>query len=206
MSIIEIVTLFGVMLALAAIPSTSVVLVVTRSLTAGPGNGIAVATGIVLGDLVFVVLVSIGLSVVAETMGGLFLIIRYLGAIYLLWLGVSLIISKNVTKDLVSGFGKKGSLLTDFLAGFVLTMGDVKAIFFYVSLLPMFVDMANIGMRDIMVIMLVTITSVGGVKVFYALSATKLAGLTMGFRFSNVVRKISGAAILGVGGYIIVKP
>ncbi len=41
-----------------------------------------------LGDLVFILLVLIGLSVVAETMGGLFMNIKYLGAAYLLWLVV----------------------------------------------------------------------------------------------------------------------
>jgi len=205
MTIIEIITLFGVLVALAAIPSTSVLLVVTRSLTAGVGNGVAVAAGIVLGDLVFVLLVTIGLSVVAETMGSLFVVIRYLGAIYLLWLGFSLVLTRNAAEDSANSVPGKGSFVASFLSGFALTLGDVKAIFFYVSLLPIFVDMANLGVRDIVILMLVTLTSVGGVKIFYALSATKLAELTTGFRYRNIIRRISGAVIMGVGGYIIVK-
>jgi len=51
MSIIETITLFGIMVALAAMSSASVALVVTRSVTLGVGNGIAVAIGIVLGNL-----------------------------------------------------------------------------------------------------------------------------------------------------------
>jgi len=46
---------------LAAMPSTSVALVVTRSATLGVGNGFSVAAGIVLGDLVFVMLAILGL-------------------------------------------------------------------------------------------------------------------------------------------------
>ena len=48
MSIIETITLFGIMVALAAMPSASVALIVTRSATLGIGNGFAVAVGIVL--------------------------------------------------------------------------------------------------------------------------------------------------------------
>lgn len=50
MSIVESITLFGIMMALAAVPSTSVALVITRSATLGIRNGLAVAMGIVLGD------------------------------------------------------------------------------------------------------------------------------------------------------------
>ena len=42
MSIIEIITLFGIMIALAALPSASVALVITRSATLGVANGVAV--------------------------------------------------------------------------------------------------------------------------------------------------------------------
>lgn len=205
MSIIEIITLFGVLMALAAIPSTSVVLVVTRSLTAGASNGVAVAAGIVLADLVFVLLVTIGLSVVAETMGSLFVIVRYLGAVYLLWLGFSLLTSQNNTENSADSVPSKGSHLASFLAGFALTLGDVKAIFFYLSLLPMFVDMGGLGIQDILIILVVTMTSVGGIKVLYALSATKLTGMTLARRFRNIIRKICGAVILGVGGFIFAK-
>jgi threonine/homoserine/homoserine lactone efflux protein len=62
MSIIEVVALFGTMVVLAAIPSASVALVVTRAITLGVSNGIAVGVGIVLGDLVFIGFVMFGLS------------------------------------------------------------------------------------------------------------------------------------------------
>lgn len=68
MSIIESLTLLGIMVALAAMPSASVALVVTRSATLGVANGLAVSAGIVLGDLVFITFAIFGLSVVAETL------------------------------------------------------------------------------------------------------------------------------------------
>ena len=87
MGIIEAALLFLVMLTLALIPGSSVALVVTRSVAHGVPNGISVSLGIVVGDLIFILLAILGLSVIAETMGWLFLTIKYIGATYLIWLG-----------------------------------------------------------------------------------------------------------------------
>ena len=87
MNLLEVLMLFLILSTLAAIPSASVALVVTRSATFGVANGIAVAAGIVLADLLFIALVLLGLTVLAETMGGFFMLVRYAGALYLVWLG-----------------------------------------------------------------------------------------------------------------------
>jgi len=193
------------MVVLAAMPSTSVALVVTRSATLGVGNGFAVAAGIVLGDLVFIMLAMLGLSVVAETMGGLFMVIKYLGALYLLWLGFSLLKSQSKTTITVDSTREKGNLVTSFLAGFILTLGDVKAIVFYVSLFPVFIDLSALQVAEVLVIAFVTVVSVGGVKVLYALSATKVATLARGLKFENAARKTAGGLMVGAGTYLIVK-
>ena len=122
MNIVEIITLSGIMVTLSALPSTSVVLVVTRSATLGVANGFAVIAGIILGDLIFIMLAILGLSVVAETMGGLFAIIKYLGAAYLLWLGISLLKSGGNTIIEVNKNSKKRGLVSSFLAGFILIL------------------------------------------------------------------------------------
>ena len=204
MSIIDSITLFGIMIALAAMPSTSVALVVTRSATLGVGNGVAVAAGIVLGDWVFVILAIFGLSVVAETMGSLLMLVKYMGAAYLIWLGFSLIKSKK-TRLITNNPMRRGSLMASFLAGIVLTLGDIKAIFFYVSLFPMFIDIAELQAIDALIIMAVTTASVGGVKVIYAFSAAKIASLAEGLKFENAARKTAGSFMIGAGGYIFAK-
>lgn len=205
MTLTESITLFGIMIVLAAMPSTSVALVVTRSATLGVANGIAVAAGIVLGDLVFIMLAIFGLSVVAETMGGLFMTIKYLGATYLMWLGVSLFLRKSTTKIAMNAPNKKGTLIASFVAGFVLTLGDIKAILFYVSLLPTFIDLAKLRLADILVIVLVTISSVGSAKIVYALSAMKVASLARWLQIENGARKTAGGVMVGAGVYIIAK-
>ncbi|MEX1117349.1 MAG: LysE family translocator [Terrimicrobiaceae bacterium] len=82
---------FGIMLALAAMPSASVALVVARSSSLGLRNGIATAGGIVTGDLVFVAIAIMGMSALAMAMGPVFSAFKYVGGAYLIWLGIKLL-------------------------------------------------------------------------------------------------------------------
>ena len=205
MSLFEIITLFGIVVALAALPSASVALVITRSATLGVVNGFAITAGIILGDLVFILLAIFGLSVVAETMGGLFIVIKYLGATYLLWLGYMLLTSKGTTTITIDKTKENRNLITSFLAGFVLTLGDIKAIIFYVSLFPVFINLSALQVTDILIVVSVMIVSLGGVKIMYVFSAVKVVSFARNHKFENVANKTAGGFLVGAGSYLIVK-
>ncbi len=205
MSIVEILSLFVIMVSLAVVPSTSVAFVVIRSATSGVGHGVAVSAGIVLGDLVFIALAIFGLSVVAEAMGNLFMVIKYMGALYLIWFGFSLLMKSPGARESVNASRGRGSFIASFLAGFTLTLGDIKAIFFYASLFPMFVDLTALQTADVFAIVFVTIAAVGGVKIAYALSAQKIAALAKELKFERAARKIAGGFMVGAGSYLIEK-
>lgn len=205
MGVFETISLLLVMLTLALVPSSSVALVVTRSATHGVPNGISTSLGIVLGDLIFILLVILGLSSVAESMGWLFLTIKYIGAVYLIWLGYSLLVSKSTTTISVEKTNQKGNLVASFLAGLFLTLGDIKAIFFYVSLFPTFVNIEALHLADILMIMSVTIFAVGGVKIFYVFSANTVVSMSKGYGFESKAKKLAGGFMIGAGSYLIVK-
>ncbi len=193
------------MVALAAIPSTSVALVVSRSITLGVANGIAASAGIVFGDLVFIALAILGLTVVAEGMGSLFILIKILGGIYLLWLGLSLFFKSDSVKITASKNSNKRSLVASFMAGFILTLGDIKAIVFYASLLPVFINLSTIQAPDISAIAFITVFSVGGVKSIYAIFATKVAIYAQRVNMEKLTRKTAGGLMVSAGAYLIVK-
>ncbi|MCK4675977.1 MAG: LysE family translocator [Gammaproteobacteria bacterium] len=205
MTIIDSISLFVIMVTLAIIPGTSVALVITRSATLGVANGIAVSLGIVLGDLIFILLAILGLSIVAETMGGFFLVIKYLAGAYLLWIGYTLLTSSTKNTITVSTGNTTGNFITSFLAGFFLTLGDIKAIFFYVSLFPAFIDPSILKLTDVFIIMLVTIVTVGGVKIAYAISARRAVTMTKGLKLEKAAKKFAGCFMIGAGSYLIVK-
>lgn len=205
MDMIDAIILLGTMVSLAAIPSTSVALVVTRSATLGTRHGVAVAVGVVLGDLVFIALAILGLTVVAELLGHFFMVIKMLGGLYLIWLGYALLSAKHAIITSTGQSNSKGSLIASALSGLLLTLGDIKAIFFYASLFPLFIDLAVITVPEVITIMLITILGVGGVKVVYAIFATKLAAYARRRKMDNVARKTAGGFMIGAGSYLLVK-
>ena len=204
MSLAEVALLVGAMMVLALVPSSSVALVVARSSTAGVWNGAAVAGGIVLGDLVFVFIAVLGMTALAEVLGSFFLVLRYLAGVYLVWLGVSLLCTQAASPVRSNGHSAS-SLSTSFGSGLLITLGDVKAIFFYASLFPAFIDLSAITPMDVAVIAAVTVVSVGGVKLGYAFAARSIVSRISAVRTRRALTRAAGGVMLGAGAYILAK-
>ena len=204
MSFFDVSALVIIMIMLATMPSTSVALVVAHSATMNLANGAAVAMGIVLGDLIFVVLAILGLTALSELMGGFFFAVKIAASMYLIWFGISLIRSR--AKNLTCKYSGTGSgMLASFFAGLFVTLGDVKAIVFYASLFPVFIDIAALTLPDIALILFITAATVGGVKLAYAFAATKVMAVSKKLGAGNKVRRASGALMICTGTYLIVK-
>jgi len=204
MSFASSLSLLLVMMTLAAIPSSSVALVVVRSATLGLSHGIAAALGIVVGDLVFVALAIAGLVTIAEAMGTLFALLRYAAALYLIWFGWSLI-RGGARAGRPQNAHMAGGIGVSFVAGMALTLGDVKAILFYAALFPVFVDVSALASFDIAILAAVTVIGVGGVKIAYALAARTIAQKTQGLPFRRPLRTAAGTLMIGTGGYLLAK-
>ena len=204
MSLFEALTLVLIMLPLAAMPSASVVLVVARSARAGRLSGACAALGVVAGDLVFVAMALLGVSVLADWLGALFFVVRVCGGAYLIWLGIGLLRS-TAPLALPGNTNSKSSLIADFLAGLLLTLGDVKAILFYASLFPALIDMTRVDAGDVFAIVAITALTVGGVKLTYALFAASLVERLRLRVSSSLPRKLGGALMIGCGSVLIAK-
>lgn len=197
-------SLLLVMITLAAIPSSSVALVVVRSATLDVGNGIAAALGIVVGDLILVALAIAGLAVVAEMAGTLFAVLRYAAAAYLIWFGL-ILIRGGARPETAVDVHRAGGMGVSFAAGVALTLGDVKAILFYAALFPAFVDVPALKSSDIVAIATITLIGVGGVKVAYAVMAHTIVRASQKFPVEKPVRMAAGTFMIGTAGYLIAK-
>lgn len=195
---------FGIMLLLAAIPSGSVGFVVISSATRGLPCGVAAALGIVAGDLIFVTLALMGMTALAEALGALFAVLRYLGGAYLIWLGIGLIRSARQTTNPMKT-ATRGSLVGTFSAALLLTLGDLKAILFYASLFPLFVDLSALTLVSGFGILALTAVSVGGVKLLYAAFADRIAHRFTHPKLQKGTRLAAGSVMIGTGAVVIAK-
>lgn len=200
----DIVILTLVIMLLAALPSSSVVLVVARSVSAGRRHGVAVTLGIVLADLIFMALAIAGMSVLAHSVGGLFGVIRVLCGLYLIWFGLSLF--RMPGRPEATFPARNRSLAASFLSGFLLTLGDIKAIAFYASLLPVFIDLTSLTATDMLVLAMITIIGVGSIKLVYVVAASRTAIRANNTAQQSTLQRGAGVAMVGAGSWLILKP
>lgn len=202
MTFSSIVALFSAMVVLASIPSISVLAVSTRSATFGFIHGVFTTIGIVLGDIIFIIIAIWGLSLLAETMGNLFFLIKYLSGAYLILLGIRIFKSKSnslETEEVI-----KSSLLSSFLTGLFITLGDQKATLFYLGFLPAFLDISKISYFDTGVIIVTTTIAVGSVKLSYALIADR-ARFLISSKIRRGINIAAGCVMIAVGVFLVTK-
>jgi threonine/homoserine/homoserine lactone efflux protein len=191
------------MVVLAAIPSVSVLAVSTRSATFGLWHGLFTSIGIVTGDIIFILIAIGGLSLLAAKIGSLLILIKYFGAAYLIFLGIGLCRVKP--KDIESEVIAQSSLWSSFLTGLFITLADQKATLFYLGFFPAFLDVTKISFIDTGIIIAITIVAVGGVKLIYALIASR-ARLVIRTSVSKRLNLLAGCVIIAVGIFLVVKP
>jgi len=124
MSVDSLFALFGAMIVLALVPGPAVFAIIARSFSSGKLQAFYMTIGIVLGDYIFIILALFGLTALAEVMGAAFFIIKYLSAAYLIWLGIKLLRTESNSINIETS--KDSSLISNFLTGLLITLGDLS--------------------------------------------------------------------------------
>ena len=192
--------LFGAMIALAIVPDASAIAVSARAMGSGFAHGVITTVGILAGDFIFIILAVFGLSTLAGSMGTLFVLVKYLGVTYLIWLGVGLWISK--TKSVEVEVVNELCLRTNFLCGLFITLGDPKALYFYISILPAFVDLSEASVFDVLIMMVIVTIAVGGAKLAYAFTADKVKTLFKNPKAIKIINIVAGGVMIGAGIFL----
>lgn len=203
MTIASSLSLFVALVVLAAIPGPGVFTVVARSMAAGFSHGLVTVFGIVFGDYIFIVLSLYGLSALAGTMGGLFAFIKYAGAFYLVWLGAKLLLTKYSPVDVKPVV--ELSFLSNFFAGLVTTLSNPKAILFYVSFFPAFINVQKVTAVEIGQLLLIATMAVGSVMAAYAYAASKVGRLFRSATAGKVINVAAGSIMVSSGVLLAAK-
>nr|WP_228016732.1 LysE family translocator [Synechocystis sp. LEGE 06083] len=196
----NILSLFGAMLILAAVPSLSVLTVSSKSASGGFIHGFFATLGVVLGDIIFILIALWGLAFLQGAMGDFFVVLKYISGIYLIWLGINTLRAKVNNQNLTKVDAK--SLSSSFSAGLLITLADQKAVIFYLGFLPTFVDVNNIAYLDTVVIILTAILTVGGMKLFYAFLAHR-SGLLISRKNKRLINYLAGTLMISVGVFLL---
>ncbi|MGF1602386.1 MAG: LysE family translocator [Thermosynechococcaceae cyanobacterium] len=203
MTVSSAIALFGAMVALAIIPSPSVFAAVARTMASGFMQGFVTTLGIVMGDLIFILVAVYGLWSVTEIGDGLLFGVKLLGSAYLIWLGLSLWRSQAKLVEIKGVTEFSG--LSNFICGLLITLSDPKAILFYVSFLPAFLDLKTLSIFDTGLVMAIATVAVGGPKLGYAYMTDQSRGLFSNARAKQTINRFAGSIMIATGLFLITK-
>ena len=191
------------MIVLAIVPSVSVLAVTARAAAFGFSHGLFTAIGIVVADILFILIAVYGLALIAEMMGDRFRLVQYLGAAYLIWLGVSL--WRADTRARSADRVQQSSWLSSFLSGFLITLGDQKAILFYLGFFPAFIDLSTMTPVDTLIIVIIAILGVGSAKLVYAFLAARASQLFKNSGALRAINMLAASVMILVGLALLLK-
>ncbi|MBG1231722.1 LysE family translocator [Aestuariivirga litoralis] len=122
--------------ALAIVPGPTVTIVIANSLKHGTRAGLLNVLGTQIGVIIWLAIAALGLTAAIHMMGVWFDVLRYVGAAYLVWLGIKLFRSKGDLAMATDRARPHGSFL---LQGFVVIMSNPKMLVLFGALIPPFI-------------------------------------------------------------------
>ena len=182
-----------------AAPGPGIISVVSCALARGFREAAAMTCGFILGDLTFFTLAIFGMAALAHSMGDLFLVVKLLGAAYVIWLGIKLWRAAPMVVDPAADKVAGRGFLRNLTAGLSLTLGNPKPIVFYAGLLPTFVDLQALTLQDGLTMAGILIIVVGAIPCAYALAAARARRLLIDPRRVRLVNRGAGSMMIGAG-------
>lgn len=128
-----------VVLVLFLIPGPAVLLTVSQSLKGGRKAGIYTGVGIAVADLIHTLAAVLGLSAILMTSALAFEIVKYLGAAYLIYLGITSLLEKTKGKEKPELKKSPSSPAVSFKQAILVELLNPKTALFFLAFLPQFV-------------------------------------------------------------------
>ena len=190
------------------IPGPTVILVVSYALAHGWRAALASVAGVGLGDLTSVTLSLIGLGAVLSVSAPLFAILKWIGALYLVWLGIKLWRSRPEAPgapgapgemDAEAAASRRARQKVMFTRAWIVTSLNPKAIAFYVAFMPHFVA-PDAPIVPQLVLLGLTFVVLGIANAFlYAVFAGGVRRSLRSERALAWVNRVGGTCLIGAG-------
>jgi threonine/homoserine/homoserine lactone efflux protein len=191
---------FVAALLLAVTPGPGIAYVVARTAAGGRAEGLASCVGTGLGGMLHVLAAALGLSVLLAQSAVAFSVVKYIGAAYLVYLGIRLLLSKASSAPVqANSTGPRRALLE----GILVEALNVKTALFFLAFLPQFlvsgasivVQLVTMGTVCVVLNTLVDVVSVFGAARLFRSAAS-------GRDRARLLNNVSGLTLVGLGLYV----
>lgn len=186
-------------LALLLIPGPSVLYIVARSIDQGRLAGVVSALGVGVGTLFHISAAALGLSAILVSSALAFSLVKYLGAAYLIYLGLRKLLTREKPQGAITI--ERKSLSRVFYQGVVVNLLNPKTALFFFAFLPQFVHPSAGPIATQVLVLGVTFVLFGFCSdSSYALLAGSIGGWLRGnLRFLRIERYVTGSIFIGLG-------
>jgi len=186
-------------MALLLIPGPTVLLVLSYAIGHGKRVAVSTALGVALGDFVAMTASLVGLGALVLASASLFSLLKWIGAIYLIWLGYKLLRSAG------------GAGLTEISAAAELSQGRVfwhaaavtalnpKSIAFFIAFVPQFIDPSAVLLPQFAILIGTFVGLAGSNALVYALLAARMRDVIGKPRVIAWLTRAGGVALIAMG-------
>jgi threonine/homoserine/homoserine lactone efflux protein len=178
-------------------PGPAVLLVVSLALTRGARTGLGASLGILTANTFYFLLSATGIGAILLASWELFFLVRWLGAAYLVWLGLHMLLSG--TPERMAEEAAPRRVVNPVMHGLITQGANPKALVFFTALLPQFVDPARPVPAQILVLAVTSILIELAVLALYVAVCHRARAVSQRPGFAAVLNRTGGVLLIGAG-------
>ena len=189
-----------VVLMLFMIPGPAVMVTVSQTIKGGKRNGLITGLGLAVGDLIHTFAAIVGLSAILMTSSFAFEVVKYAGAVYLVYLGITSIIKKS--KNIEKPVEEKVNTAKTFRQALLIELLNPKTALFFLAFLPQFVRTDSYPVTLQLLVLGLTFVLMGIIYTTLLAFLTSMLGeklLAKTNQSSHWMGKIVGMVYIGLG-------
>jgi homoserine/homoserine lactone efflux protein len=180
-------------------PGPGVVLTITNSIRHGASGAVAGILGIAAATFIVAAISASSLGILLATSAVAFSVLKFVGAAYLVYLGLKLWFSRGFDRTRPCPSPRHAGL--QFVEGFTLQLTNPKAVFFFMAVFPQFVDLSSPYLIQFGLLVTTYSSLVIVIHLIYARSAGLARGWLSSKRGGRIVNRLGGGTFIcfGVG-------
>lgn len=181
----------------AAIPGPDIVAILARALSHGFKNTLALISGILFGHALWTVAAALGLVVLVQTLGSAFVVIKFVAAIYLIYLAWNL--WNSHTEATLSSADNSNDRRSGFISGLLISLSNPKAMIFFGTVMPTVLPIANLTVLQLVLVLFLSTTTMFIVFGAWAAVASRARIALQNASSRRALNRGSALALAGAG-------
>jgi len=181
-------------------PGPGVFAILAHALLHGARSCLALSLGMIISDILYLIAACFGLAAIASHWGEVFMIVRMVGALYLVYLGY-LMWTAPVNLEIDANNNQQSKRM-GFLQGFLISASNPKVILFYIAFLPTFMDLTLLSAADIALASALTFVGLLAGLMLIAIFASKARNWFKSERAMKGLNRSAGSLMIGAAAYL----